>query len=345
MKKNNRLRFHFLNVGHGDSTIIEFPDSKKLKQAVFGVVDFGAHKAEDYRVTTDYLQALVDLRDIKKEELSIAFTCVTHPHDDHFKGLTPFLDHFADPEIGKYDCIEQFWDCGFWTTYADYIEILQKVNKNKKIRFIRVSSGTEFNFSNVRLQILAPSIDLRNRFDTYGIDRNNASIVIKISNKKAWIILAGDAEWASWSKSTEEFPRSKRIKFIEDALGLAKRKESSDQLKCDLLRVSHHGSCRGSSYEYLERMKPNRCVISAADKDWYEKNTPSNWHGKFPHPLVSQTLQCLKMKHKPWITGIDGNVLITYSGKHAPISERVVQCKPRDPNFQAELKIATGYLD
>ncbi len=60
MLRNDELKIHFVNVNHGDATIIEFPDYGN--KARFGVVDFGAKTARERAFTRDYMRALVALR-------------------------------------------------------------------------------------------------------------------------------------------------------------------------------------------------------------------------------------------------------------------------------------------
>lgn len=340
MLHNDELKLHFLNVNHGDATIIEFPDYESPKRAHFGVVDFGAKRAEDRTLTRDYMSALINLRKDKDPtfDFVIDFACVTHPHDDHYGGLRRFMNEFADAANAVNNKIESFWDCGFRTNSVMYNNILRDISLNKNLTFTRVTAGSEFEFGEVRITVLAPSVDLRNRFDTYGIGKNDASIVLKIKYGNSYVILAADAEFASWAKSTEEFPRRERITFYRDGLGLAERKETSDQLKCNLLRVSHHGSKHGTSLEYLERLKPDYVVISAGNLAWYQNNS-SNWAGDFPHPLIVETFKELDedIQSRTYITGEVGNIIFKYDGNWTPKEKKTFLERPGTPGFDAAL--------
>ncbi|MEM7393897.1 MAG: hypothetical protein AAF492_16280, partial [Verrucomicrobiota bacterium] len=202
--------------------------------------------------------------------------------------------------------------------------------------FARLSSGSEFEFGEVRISILAPSIDLRNRFDTFGIGKNDASIVMKVQYRDAFIILAGDAEFASWGKITEEFPRTSLINFSGDALELSERDESTEQLNCQVLKVSHHGSKHGSTLEYLERLTPGHVVIPAGSASWYGKHI-KKWKNKFPHPLTTHILEVLNRRMKSYITGRDGHLLFGFTGSN----RSRVQTLKKDPGtdgFRTALK-------
>lgn len=343
MPKNDNLIIHFVNVNHGDAIIIEFPDESSTNKARFGVIDFGAKKKNDRGSVRDYLMKLINVRmaDNQISDYVIEFACCTHPHNDHYGGLSRFMKVFSDATNPENNKINAFWDCGFRTNASDYNEILDGILANQHIQFLRLGSGSEFKFGAVRISVLAPSVDLRNRFDTFGIDKNDASIVLKIQFQNSFIILAADAEFASWGKTTEEFPRREEIDFFTDALGFAERHETADQLKCDLLKLSHHGSMHGTSLEYLERINPNRIVITAGSKDWYETEC-SNWAGMFPHPLISETLKVLKKSLdkdiKVKITGDSGSLIYMYSGNDIPSGFAKLDHFPGDDNFQEKLK-------
>jgi beta-lactamase superfamily II metal-dependent hydrolase len=342
--RNNRdeLKVHIIDVNHGDATILEFPDCEHTGAARFGVVDFGAKLPSDRGLTTAYMQALIDLRrdNDPNFDYTIDFACVTHPHDDHYGGLKQFMDVFTDPALVGRNRVGALWDCGFRTNSLTYNRVLKDILDNRAVTFTRLGAGSEFEFGQVRITVLAPSVDLRNRFDTYGVGKNDASVVIKVKYKDSYVILAADAEFASWGKTTEEFPRRERISFFRDALGLSERDETSDQLKCNLLRVSHHGSKHGTSLEYLERLKPNRVVISCADDPWYRQHKP-DWVGKFPHELTEKTLEILGETLGRVIdirsTAADGNMIFKYGGGWSPRNVASFPERADEAGFDAAL--------
>lgn len=342
MRQNDELKVHFLNVNHGDATILEFPDDRTQNMARYGIVDFGAKRAVDRALMTTYMEVLLRFRADNDPafDYCIDFACVTHPHDDHYGGLARFMDAFTDPINSNNNKVNTYWDCGFRTNSLRYNQILEAIINNPHMTFSRLGSGSEFEFGPVRITVLAPSVDLRNRFDTYGIGKNDASIVLKVKYRNSYIILAGDAEFASWGKTTEEYPRRERINFYRDALGLSEREETSDQLKCDLLRTSHHGSKHGTSLEYLERLKPNRVVISSGSNQWYLNNKP-DWANKFPHELIEKTLTVLEESLGSNVdifhTGEKGNLIFKYHGDWTPRDVAEIDETPGTQAFDMEL--------
>jgi len=187
----------------------------------------------------------------------------------------------------------------------------RSVKADDRILFVRPAAGTEFEFGPVRIFTLGPSLDLRNRFDTYGVDRNNASIVLKVQYRNSVAILTGDAEFDSWGKVAEEFPRQSKITYFKDASVI--RSEGDNQLNCQLLKVSHHGSKHGTSLEYLEKLSPTHLMVTCADKDWYDANEPG-WGNQWPHGLTAMAISEVNSNAEIRYSYIDKNVVYSLTG-------------------------------
>jgi beta-lactamase superfamily II metal-dependent hydrolase len=263
------LVIHVMNVGFGDNIILEFPVDGNGRRS-FGVVD--CYKGKK---TKDYLDALVPNA---PDRQPLKFICASHPHYDHICGI-PYL--MRDPTY----CPEEFWDSGFRHSLATYKKLLETVLA-RGIRMLRVSSGMEWYFGKVRMTALSPAVHLRNRYATYGIDMNNASIVLRIEHTaedavimrsleyqgdhsqeairqagKSVVILAGDAEYDSWSYITQEYPQldrtSKHKPLVSKMINL---------LSCSVIKVAHHGSMHSSPLDVYEKLKPETAVISCSQE-------------------------------------------------------------------------------
>lgn len=252
-----------LNVGFGDNIVIRFPRNSD-NQYPIGVVD--CYRAQK---TKDYIKAHTG------DSFYVEFICATHPHRDHILGINSLL---TDSEFEP----KEFWDSGFRHNSSLYRTILTTL-KSKSTRMIRASSGMERYFGNVSVTVLAPSILLRNRYASYGVDMNNASIVLRLEHHSQDVlsikseeyegnisqedirqaggsvaILAGDAEFDSWSHITQEFPKlekqSKHNPLVNKMI---------NYLACHTLKVAHHGSMHSSPLDVYEKMTPTLAVISA----------------------------------------------------------------------------------
>jgi len=312
--QDNEMVLHFLNVGHGDTIIVEFPaDAAGIRE--FGIVD-----CRDADKTIKYLDALVPS---PADRRRLKFVCATHPHYDHISGINEILQHATYKP-------EEFWDSGFWHRSETYHDILQTIADDPDIEMVRVSSGMEWYFSRIRVTALAPSIMLRNRYDTYGVDMNNASIVLRLEHHaddvvlirseeyegdesrdirrragQKVVILTGDAEFDSWAQVAEEFPKLDRsVKPLV--------KKMVNQLSCSVIKVAHHGSMHSTPLDMYEKMDPELAIISAR-QDSGTCHTPDYEYPRdyFPHRTTVLALEESEAK----IVSTEGQV---EGGQHSP---------------------------
>jgi len=258
----DELAIFILNVGDGDAIVIRFPNVGG--QTTFGVIDSfkGDKSVALIRALTPPAPAASRIR----------FVCATHPHFDHIAGLRRVLTTF-DGEV------EEFWDSGFRftsTTYRGLIEEVERQGTASGLRLLRPTSGFEFFHAGALLTILSPSIALRNRYDTYGVDLNNASIVMKLTYpaprpsldypktdepvpaappalpRHRTVIFGGDAQTDAWGRILDEFPHLEPDERIwARAIGA---KSGRTPLTCDLFKIAHHCSKRGINLELIERL-------------------------------------------------------------------------------------------
>lgn len=279
------LIIHVLNVGFGDNIILQFPVGADGKRK-YGIVDcYNSEKTKKY------------LKKLNSHQDRLAFVCATHPHYDHICGINALL---TDNNLYPHE----FWDSGFRHKSQTYKKILETVSKNPEIRMIRVTSGVEWYFGKVRITALSPSVLLRNKYATYGVDMNNASIVLRIEHHKEDVlltrslsykgkidldmirkagksvaILAGDAEFDSWAHITNEYPRIERTNENNPLVN-----KMVNYLACSVIKVAHHGSMHSSPLDVYEKMGPEIAVISTKQAISEKKiSTGTLKRGLFPH--------------------------------------------------------------
>ena len=258
---SSTLSIHVLNVGDGDSIVVELPEENGIHTHL--VID--CYRADK---TIKYLEAL--------QATKLRLMVATHPHYDHIAGLKRVLKAFTTPKE-----VEQFWDCGFRHNSNTWNQLIDYVRSQWELLFVRPTSGFSVRLAGVDITVLAPSIYLRNRYDTYGVNINNSSIVLKLTYGKHSVILAGDAQWDSWSKMTEEYPHFEKTENPDQLIQVG---SEFLPLKCSVLKVAHHGSKHGTALEAIERLKPNKAIISCASNSRY----------KFPHSLATEALKDLE---------------------------------------------------
>lgn len=289
------LVIHVLNVGFGDNLVLQFPADQTGRRE-YALVD--CRKSDK---TKDYLDKLEP--DANKRS-RLAFICATHPHLDHISGIEPLLeDDTYQPR--------EFWDCGFRHNSLTYKGILETV-AGSDVQMIRVSSGMEQYFGQVRVSVLSPSVALRNRYNTYGVDMNNASVVLRLEHYdedvllarsreftdknmsevertagKSVVILAGDAEFDSWAQITQEYPRVERTSKHDPLV-----KKMVNYLSCAVIKVAHHGSMHSAPLDVYEKMEPELALVSTK-QEVSTKDCPSGpmTRGLFPHQSATIALE------------------------------------------------------
>lgn len=157
------LKVHFIDVGQGDSILIQDPGGKNI------LVD-GGSKASGAKVVS-----FLKLKGVKKLDYVVA----THPDADHIGGLIAVLNAFP---------VTNFVNSGKEHSTQTYFELLTLVD-NKNINYIEPKQAEiligDFK-SDFYLQVLY--------VDPLASDTNDASIVIKTGYKEIDFLLMADAD-------------------------------------------------------------------------------------------------------------------------------------------------------
>lgn len=265
------LVYFLCNIGDGDAQLVLLPSFGEATTRSALVVDAG--RKGKLPPLIDQLLAEGMLPTASADAFgSIALVVATHPHSDHIRGMAELLDAFPDR-------IAEFWDPGYFHTTADYQEMMKRVESLPRLMYANPTSGLRRWIGNVCITVLSPSVHLKNRFDTYGVEINDSSISIRLefpasrvvqrdahrvlleSGRTSSLVLGGDAQTLSWSFVLTDFPQlhtsnSAAARAIAAGMG-------SDLLKGHVLKVSHHGSKHGVNLELVARIRPALTLISS----------------------------------------------------------------------------------
>ncbi|MFJ7668157.1 MBL fold metallo-hydrolase [Lysinibacillus sp. NPDC097195] len=156
----HEMRVHFIDVGQGDSILIESPNGKTM------LVDGGVKGAGQQVVS--YINKL----GIDKLDIVVA----THPDADHIGGLIPVLNSIP---------IEQFYDSGKVHTSQTFEEMLSLID-TKNIPYNVPKTGDRMTFDDeLEVKVLNANEN--------AVDNNDASIVLKVTYGNISFLLTGDA--------------------------------------------------------------------------------------------------------------------------------------------------------
>ncbi len=170
LSDDNNLRITFLDVGQGDSSVVELPDKKVM------LIDGGTREPDaGRRVIAPYLWS--------KGIRHVDYIVLTHPHPDHYGGLIYIMDNFKVGEI---------WLNGIMNHEAE--EFFQKIIE-KKIPYRVLRRGDILEVKEYKIYVFHPydkfyADSLRGKFS----NKNNDSLVIKIDTGSASALFTGDIE-------------------------------------------------------------------------------------------------------------------------------------------------------
>lgn len=154
------IKVHFLDVGQGDSELVE-------ADGHFMLIDAG--EGDQGEKVISYLKG----QGVRKLDYVIG----THPHSDHIGGLEAVIREF---DIGTVILPEKEHTTG---TYERLLEAIEE--KNLKVRAAR--AGDSYELGAAAFQILSPA-------RSYGDELNNWSVGIRLTYGDNAFILCGDAE-------------------------------------------------------------------------------------------------------------------------------------------------------
>lgn len=163
------------------------------------------------------------------------YLLVTHPHNDHIGGLPRILNNIAIENMiiinkNPYETRRH---------HKKHNELLRNARK-KNINLIHPVAGKSIKIGDFNLEILAPNGDGYERINDY-------SVVTKLIYKNTSFLFAADAE---------EHSEREILNYNRD-------------VKADVLKVGHHGSCTSTSGEFLKAVSPRYAVISVGCNSFY----------------------------------------------------------------------------
>ena len=160
-KTNGNLKVHFLDVGQGDSILVQFPDGENM------LIDAGPSESSQYIVS------YIKTQGIKK----LDYLVLTHPHVDHIGG---FENVFKNFKIGS------VYMPKVTANTRTFQNMLLSV-KEKGLKIKSAKAGVKIiDRDNLQVDFVAP-------VDTEYDDLNNYSAVIRIQYGDTAFLLTGDA--------------------------------------------------------------------------------------------------------------------------------------------------------
>lgn len=262
---------HFIDVGQGDATLLEFPCGAIL-------IDAGGQNAATTAGLVSYLDDFFDRRTDLQRTLASIF--ITHNHVDH----TLALREVVESGITVERFIENGQRGGFPEGDRDVLWLNDLAGQpGSNIGTLDVDDADIFDQNGFRNEVIdplsCPGVDPQIRIlsadlamdpgwdrpgedEEFG-DKNNHSIVIRIDFGEASFLFTGDLEEPA-------------IETMVDFYG------GTSMLDVDVHQAGHHGSYNGVTESLVEAMTPGVAVISMSA--WEDHSNWTAWvHG---HPRL-----------------------------------------------------------
>lgn len=230
------LKVHFIDVGQGDSTLIE-------KDGHFMLIDAGER---------DQGQGVVSY--LKKQGVGkLDYVIGTHPHSDHIGGLETVIKAF---DVEKVIMPEKAH------TTKQYERLLDAIEE-KGLKITLPEPGTSYELGEASFQIIAPN-------GKYGNELNNWSVGIRLDYGKNSFVLCGDAE-----KKAESDMLANGLSLKADVLKLSHHGSSTSSSREFIQRVNPKyaivSSGKNNDYghphkEVLELMKEKNIQVFRTDQ-------------------------------------------------------------------------------
>lgn len=158
--RETRLLVTFIDVGQGDSILIQVPGGKAW------LVDAGGS-------IVDYLK----LRDVSSLEAVV----ITHAHEDHISGMAEVLKEFPTSLV---------LDSGFPHTSETYADLLKLVAE-KHIPYSVARAGQSYACDDLSIQVLHPVEPFITDTES---DANNNSVVLRLTYGQTTFLLCADIQ-------------------------------------------------------------------------------------------------------------------------------------------------------
>lgn len=252
-----RMRVHFIDVGPGLAVLVESPgDDYRI------FIDGGKWGLDDMQAYVSHF--------VEDDPINLAI--VTHSDSDHFRGMQRIFDNFEvesllysgyhSDELGSQwdtfsetvddeeDC-EVFWPLSDAVSLGD-VEILDEGGPGEHdvtIQYLNIDGSP-------------PEQDFySDRAFSESEQRNNASLVVKITYGSVSFLITGDINGRD--KDHEGATFDTEIDSEELELWARHQLDPDINISSTVLQAPHHGSNGSNSLRFLQAVNPDWVVITA----------------------------------------------------------------------------------
>jgi len=250
------LKVTFLDVGQGDSILVEFPGRQKM------LVDGGGTPTGPFDTGERVVSPFLWRKGVRRLDMIVA----THAHPDHIKGLSAAARNFKPAEL---------WE----SATSGGGELHEKLLDALPRRAVRraVSRGASGEAAGVRIEVLHPCPGCPSSAE----GENERSVVLRIAHGRTSFLLTGDIEREAESELAGE-----GLEACSGVLKVPHHGSNSSSgaafLGCVSPRIAVITVGQGNTYgfpqdEVLQRLRAAGAVIYRTDRDGAVEITSDGW--------------------------------------------------------------------
>ncbi len=269
---DTRLRVTVLDVGQADAILIETPSHHALLIDAGGRLEIGPQVDGSVAERVGELTVVPFL--LRRGIHQLDAIVLSHPHGDHAGGVAPVLRKLRVAELA---------DGGQRYTGHAYLDALATARADG-VPVIAPRAGDVWRTDDgVALHFIGPSLPFISGGNN---DINDNSIAFTLRYRSFCMLFTGDAGTAAEQR------------FLSEGV----------DLRCQVLKVGHHGSAYSSSSAFIAAVRPQYAIISVGR------------HNMFGHPAPSTIATLERFGATVYRTDENGAVTITTDGTHIAVS-------------------------
>lgn len=239
------MKAYFLDVAQGDSTLVITSDKKSI------LVDCNYSDNE----FIDKIKSILKENELNPDVIDAFF--ITHPHEDHIKGVGLINECFLVNAIYESGHRLYVSDDEKPKHYNDMLTLIKKVKATAG--HYKLKAYQEIRIGTAEIKVFSPTKAFLSEERPTERDIHDQCLVFRLEDDNTSIMFTGDSSMESW--------RDHIVKYYSDING------RPNILKSDVLSASHHGSNTfffptaknfGDPYTTgVEKIAPDITIISA----------------------------------------------------------------------------------
>lgn len=160
---------------------------------------------------------------------SLDMVIASHGDSDHIGGMATILNTYRVDSFLTFDVKDRYKP-----SLEIYYSMLDAIEKNN-VNVTYTKAGDTYKLGKIKVEVLSPDHEYK--------DNNDDSVIVKVNYGKTDFLFTGDA-----SKDVEEYLLKNNV-----------------DVKCDVLKVAHHGSSTSTTEHFLQAVNPAIAVVPVGE--------------------------------------------------------------------------------